>query len=115
LSTQKALSNGKKVSTQSVKASLEKKKSLLERCDATTLSSKLVGGEKDDFAKMVVDLVTTLGEDSRLNMIGIKKGNPCRVNIKVCSEYAQIFAVARCISHEDFNVEKDCVGCMFLV
>jgi putative lipoic acid-binding regulatory protein len=95
--------------------SLEEKNSLLERCDATTLSSKLVGGEKDGFVKMVVDLVTTLGEDSHLHMIGIKKGNPCRVNIKVCSKYAQIFTVARCISHEDSNVEKDCVGCMFLV
>jgi len=95
--------------------SLEEKKSLLERCDATTLSSELVGGEKDGFAKMVVDLVTTLGEDSHLHMIGIKKGNPCRVNIKVYSEYAKIFVVPRCISHEDSNVEKDCVGCLFLV
>jgi T-complex protein 1 subunit eta len=53
--------------------SLEEKKSLLEKCAATTLSSKLVGGEKEYFAKMVVDAVTTLGEDSRLSMIGIKK------------------------------------------
>jgi T-complex protein 1 subunit eta len=53
--------------------SLEEKKSLLERCVATTLSSKLIGGEKGFFAKMVVDDVTTLGEDSRLSMIGIKK------------------------------------------
>ncbi len=52
---------------------LEEKKSLLERCVVTTLSSKLVGGEKEYFAKMVVDAVTTLGEDSRLSMIGMKK------------------------------------------
>ncbi|CAM6086288.1 unnamed protein product [Calypogeia fissa] len=51
----------------------EEKKSLLEKCAATTLSSKLVGGEKEFFAKMVVDAVSMLGEDSRLNMLGIKK------------------------------------------
>lgn len=55
--------------------SLVEKKSLLEKCAATTLSSKLVGGEKEFFAKMVVDAVTSLGQDSRLNMIGIKKVN----------------------------------------
>eukprot|EP00250_Pteridium_aquilinum_P029667 c39928_g1_i1 orf=514-2196(-) len=53
--------------------SLDEKKSLLEKCAATTLSSKLIGGEKEFFAKMVVDAVTSLGEDNRLNMIGIKK------------------------------------------
>lgn len=53
--------------------SLEEKKKLLEKCAATTLSSKLVGGEKEFFAKMVVDAVASLGADSRLNMIGIKK------------------------------------------
>ncbi|KAG0565928.1 hypothetical protein M758_7G023100 [Ceratodon purpureus] len=53
--------------------SMTEKKSLLEKCAATTLSSKLVGGEKEFFAKMVVDAVTSLGADSRLNMIGIKK------------------------------------------
>jgi T-complex protein 1 subunit eta len=53
--------------------SMTEKKSLLEKCAATTLSSKLVGGEKEFFAKMVVDAVTSLGADNRLNMIGIKK------------------------------------------
>lgn len=53
--------------------SMEEKKSLLEKCASTTLSSKLVGGEKEFFAKMVVDAVASLGADSRLNMIGIKK------------------------------------------
>lgn len=53
--------------------SLEEKKGLLEKCAATTLSSKLIGGEKDFFAKMVVDAVISIGQEDRLNMIGIKK------------------------------------------
>jgi T-complex protein 1 subunit eta len=52
---------------------LKEKKFLLERCDATTLSSKLVVGKKYFFAKMVVDLVPTLGKDNHLSMIEIKK------------------------------------------
>jgi T-complex protein 1 subunit eta len=52
---------------------LKEKKFLLERCVATTLSSKLVGGNFFFFVKMVVDLVTTLGEDSCLSMIEVKK------------------------------------------
>ncbi|KAB5561608.1 hypothetical protein DKX38_006565 [Salix brachista] len=53
--------------------SLEEKKSLLAKCAATTLSSKLIGGEKEFFATMVVDAVIAIGNDDRLNMIGIKK------------------------------------------
>ncbi|KAM0054196.1 putative chaperonin Cpn60/TCP-1 family, chaperone tailless complex polypeptide 1 (TCP-1) [Helianthus debilis subsp. tardiflorus] len=53
--------------------SLDEKRSLLAKCAATTLSSKLIGGEKDFFAKMVVDAVIAIGNDDRLNMIGIKK------------------------------------------
>lgn len=53
--------------------SLEEKKSLLAKCAATTLSSKLIGGEKDFFAQMVVDAVLAVGIDDRLSMIGIKK------------------------------------------
>ncbi|GAU14537.1 hypothetical protein TSUD_250790, partial [Trifolium subterraneum] len=53
--------------------SLEEKKSLLGKCAATTLSSKLIGGEKEFFASMVVDAVIAIGTDDRLNMIGIKK------------------------------------------
>ncbi|XP_062229633.1 T-complex protein 1 subunit eta-like [Phragmites australis] len=52
---------------------LEEKKSLLAKCAATTLSSKLIGGEKEFFAPMVVDAVLAIGDDDRLNLIGIKK------------------------------------------
>ncbi|KAG4962085.1 hypothetical protein JHK86_038953 [Glycine max] len=53
--------------------SLEEKKSLLAKCASTTLSSKLIGGEKEFFAPMVVDAVISIGNEDRLNMIGIKK------------------------------------------
>ncbi|XP_042409967.1 T-complex protein 1 subunit eta-like [Zingiber officinale] len=53
--------------------SLEEKKSLLAKCAATTLSSKLIGGEKEFFANMVVEVVLAIGNDDRLNLIGIKK------------------------------------------
>lgn len=56
--------------------SLEEKKSLLAKCAATTLSSKLIGGEKEFFASMVVDAVLAIGDDDRLNLIGIKKVLP---------------------------------------
>lgn len=46
---------------------------LLEKCAATTLSSKLVAHQKDFFAKMVVDAVMLLDELLPLNMIGVKK------------------------------------------
>lgn len=68
-----AIAKIKELATSIERKSLDEKKSLLERCAATTLSSKLIGGEKEFFAKMVVDAVTSLGEDDRLNMIGIKK------------------------------------------
>lgn len=68
-----AIAKIKELAISIERKSLDEKKSLLEKCAATTLSSKLIGGEKEFFAKMVVDAVTALGEDDRLNMIGIKK------------------------------------------
>ncbi|KAH0934111.1 hypothetical protein HID58_011228 [Brassica napus] len=53
--------------------SVEEKKGMLAKCAATTLSSKLIGGEKEFFATMVVDAVMAIGDDDRLNLIGIKK------------------------------------------
>ncbi|MFS7918863.1 putative T-complex protein 1, eta subunit [Helianthus anomalus] len=40
--------------------SLDEIRSLLAKCAATTLSSKLIGGEKGFFAKMVVDAVIAI-------------------------------------------------------
>jgi T-complex protein 1 subunit eta len=53
--------------------SLEEKKSLLAKCAATTLSSKLISDEKEFFASMVLDAVLAIGNDDRPNLIGIKR------------------------------------------
>ncbi|PON98400.1 T-complex protein 1, eta subunit [Trema orientale] len=68
-----AIERVKELSTSIEGKSLEEKKSLLAKCAATTLSSKLIGGEKEFFASMVVDAVIAIGSEDRLNMIGIKK------------------------------------------
>ncbi|KAL4458807.1 hypothetical protein ABPG75_013672 [Micractinium tetrahymenae] len=53
---------------------VEERKQLLEKCAQTSLNSKLVSGERDFFAKMVVDAVTKLDPESLdLRMLGIKK------------------------------------------
>ena len=46
---------------------------LLERCAQTALNSKLINTEKEFFAKMAVQAVTSLDNDYNLDMIGIKK------------------------------------------
>merc|ERR1712106_284765 len=49
-------------------------RSLLEKCAATSMSSKLIHQRKDYFSKLVVDAVMMLDEQTLpLNMIGIKK------------------------------------------
>lgn len=48
-------------------------RSLLEKCAATALSSKLISQSKDFFSKMVVDAVMMLDDLLQLKMIGIKK------------------------------------------
>lgn len=54
--------------------SLEEKKELLLKCASTALNSKLVSGEKDFFAQMVVDAVSALDlQTLDLKMVGIKK------------------------------------------
>ncbi|KAF4393996.1 hypothetical protein G4B88_025965 [Cannabis sativa] len=68
-----AIERVKELATSIEGKSLEEKKGLLAKCAATTLSSKLIGGEKEFFASMVVDSVIAIGSEDRLNMIGIKK------------------------------------------
>lgn len=52
----------------------DEKKDLLKKCAMTTLNSKLVSGEKEFFAQMVVDAVSKLDPVSLdLKLIGIKK------------------------------------------
>lgn len=53
--------------------SREEKRELLIKCAGTSLNSKLVAGQKDFFAPMVVDAVMQLDEDLDLDMVGIKK------------------------------------------
>jgi len=50
-----------------------KQRNMLEMCAATALCSKLVAGQKDFFAKLVVDAIKSLDESLPLKMIGIKK------------------------------------------
>ena len=48
-------------------------RSLLLKCAATALSSKLIAHQKDFFSRMVVDAVSLLDDLLPLNMIGVKK------------------------------------------
>nr|GMD16278.1 T-complex protein 1 subunit eta [Ipomoea batatas] len=77
--------------------SMEEKRSLLAKCAATTLSSKLIGGEKDFFASMVVDVVLSIGDDDRLNMIGIKKV------LGTCEHFEE-----KQVGNERFNMFSGC-------
>lgn len=58
---------------KTVESASDDKRSLLEKCAMTTLSSKLVAHQKEFFAKIVVDAVMHLDELLPLNMIGVKK------------------------------------------
>lgn len=53
--------------------SFREQRSLLLKCAATALSSKLIAHQKDFFSTMVVNAVSMLDELLPLNMIGIKK------------------------------------------
>merc|ERR1711953_776309 len=64
----------KEISIKIDKNNPEQYRSLLEKCAATSMSSKLIHQQKDYFSKMVVDAVMMLDEQTLpLNMIGIKK------------------------------------------
>lgn len=81
--------------------SLEEKKTLLAKCAATTLSSKLICGEKEFFASMVVDAVLAIGHDDRLNLIGIKKVISCNC------QFPGIFAFLLLIHSLAFQHARD--------
>lgn len=55
------------------KADKVKTREMLLRCGGTALNSKLISGQKDFFAAMVVDAILILDESLNLNLIGIKK------------------------------------------
>lgn len=65
--------------------SQQEKTSLLLKCAETTLTSKLVSGHKEFFAKMVVDAVSLLDNDLDQDLIGIKKvtGGSCTDSLLV--------------------------------
>lgn len=69
-----ALEKIKEISIKIDKNNPEQYKELLERCAATSMSSKLIHQQKDLFSKMVVQAVMMLDAQTLpLNMIGIKK------------------------------------------
>nr|CAB3229010.1 T-complex protein 1 subunit eta [Phallusia mammillata] len=71
--TQLAIEKIKEIQVEIKKDDPKEQRSLLEKCAATALSSKLIASYKDLFAPMVVDAVQSLDELLPLNMIGIKK------------------------------------------
>lgn len=74
LGTQMAIDKIKEISIKiSNNQDKTEQRSLLTKCAATTLSSKLVAHSKEFFSTMVVDAVMMLDDLLPLNMIGIKK------------------------------------------
>jgi len=71
--TKLALDRMTELSVKIDKDNKEEYRSLLEKCAATSMSSKLIHGQKEYFSKMVVDAVMMLDDLLPLNMIGIKK------------------------------------------
>uniref|UniRef100_A0A6T6L5U2 T-complex protein 1 subunit eta n=1 Tax=Timspurckia oligopyrenoides TaxID=708627 RepID=A0A6T6L5U2_9RHOD len=51
----------------------EEHRTMLQKCAATALNSKLISHHKEFFSKMVTDAVLSLDEDLDIGMIGIKK------------------------------------------
>lgn len=89
--------------------SLEEKKSLLAKCAATTLSSKLISGEKEFFASMVVDAVLAIGHDDRLNLIGIKKVISCNCH------FGRTFAFLLLIQTSVFQHARNDISILTLI
>jgi len=69
-----ALAKIKEIAVKIDKDDPEKYRDLLQKCAATSMSSKLIHQQKDKFSKMVVEAVMMLDSQTLpLNMIGIKK------------------------------------------
>ncbi|CAI9718703.1 T-complex protein 1 subunit eta-like [Octopus vulgaris] len=68
-----AVAKCKEIAVKVKKDDQKELRNLLEKCAATSLSSKLVAHQKEFFAKMVVDAVMLLDDLLPLNMIGKKK------------------------------------------
>lgn len=62
-------------------------RSLLEKCAATALSSKLISQSKEFFSKMVVDAVMMLDDLLQLKMIGIKKVQGGALEVSVAGAF----------------------------
>jgi len=71
--TKLALDRIVELSVKINKENPEEYRTLLMKCAATSMSSKLIHQQKEYFSKMVVDAVMMLDELLPLNMIGIKK------------------------------------------
>ncbi|XP_071948217.1 T-complex protein 1 subunit eta-like isoform X2 [Antedon mediterranea] len=71
--TQLAIDRIKEIAVKINKEDNRELRDLLTKCASTTLSSKLVSGQKEFFSKMVVDAVLMLDDLLPLDMIGIKK------------------------------------------
>uniref|UniRef100_G1NKT2 T-complex protein 1 subunit eta n=2 Tax=Meleagris gallopavo TaxID=9103 RepID=G1NKT2_MELGA len=68
-----AVNKIKEIAVSVKKEDKDEQRSLLEKCAATALSSKLISQSKEFFSKMVVDAVMMLDDLLQLKMIGIKK------------------------------------------
>ncbi|XP_071483402.1 T-complex protein 1 subunit eta-like [Diadema antillarum] len=71
--TQLAIERIREIAIRIPKEDVEEHRSLLRKCAATTLSSKIMATQKDFFAKMVVDAVSCLDDLLPMDMIGVKK------------------------------------------
>jgi T-complex protein 1 subunit eta len=71
--TQLAVDKIKELAVKIQHEDKEKERELLIKCAATALNSKLVAGQKEFFAQMVVEAVSLLDDLLPLNMIGVKK------------------------------------------
>eukprot|EP01137_Pigoraptor_chileana_P017231 Opistho-2@75011 len=73
LATSLAVAKIREISVKINMKDAVERRSLLEKCAATAMNSKLIAHQKEFFSKMVVDAVMLLDEDLPLNMIGTKR------------------------------------------